>query len=91
MIESPQDSRDKSGTAPPAGEELPYRIELWQAGEAARSERVLARAFSATLGQAIYKAAQTEHPDRRITLSQGDRLIADSAADRRRDEARGQG
>jgi hypothetical protein len=31
------------------------------------------------LARAIFKAAQTEHPDRRITLSRGSRLIADTA------------
>ena len=67
-----------SGTPSAAPDELPYRIELWQEADGAAPERVLARACSATLAQAIYRAAQTEHPGRRITLSQGGRLIADS-------------
>ena len=58
---------------------LPYCIELWDAAAAA-VERVLARAVSAELARAIFKAARTEHPDRRITLRRGQRLISDSAA-----------
>ena len=81
MIEPTGDEQERlTGTPPAASEELPYRIELRQMGRAAGVERVLARAFSATLAQAIYKAAQGEHPDRRITLRQGETLIADSAA-----------
>jgi hypothetical protein len=61
-------------------ENLPYRVELWDAVDRDAVERVLARAFNAPLARAIFKAAQTEHPDRRITLRRGSRLIADSAA-----------
>lgn len=60
-------------------ETLPYRIELRGPGDAGVVERVLARAFNAPLARAIFKAAQSENPDRRITLSRGGRLIADSA------------
>ena len=63
---------------PQAHEELPYRIELWHVDGQARVERVLARALSAQLAQAIFKAAQEEHPRRRITLCQGTQLISDS-------------
>ena len=62
-----------------AKETLPYRIELRGAGDADAVERVLARAFNAALARAIFKAARGEHPDRRITLSRGARLIDDSA------------
>ena len=60
-------------------ETLPYRIELRSAGDGAAVERVLARAFNNALARAIFQAARGEHPDRRITLSRGSRLIADSA------------
>jgi hypothetical protein len=80
MIErTPDKATEKTGLPQAAPEELGYRIELWDAYHPDAVERVLARAFSATLAQAIYKAAQTEHPDRRITLSQGDKRIADTA------------
>jgi hypothetical protein len=59
-------------------ESLPYHIELWNDGGRAAVERILARAFSAALARAIFKAAQAEHPGRRITLCRGSRVIADS-------------
>ena len=59
-------------------EKLPYRIELWDQVDHHIVERVLARAFSAPLARAIFKAARTEHPDRRITLRRGNRVVADS-------------
>jgi hypothetical protein len=60
-------------------ETLPFRVELWQDGKSKTIERVLARAVSAALGRAIFNAALSEHPDRRITLRRGSRVIADSA------------
>ena len=63
---------------PPQSGDLPYSVELWQDGERALIERVLARASSDTLARAIFKAAQTEHPERRITLRRGVRLIDDT-------------
>jgi hypothetical protein len=83
MIErTPDKATARTGLPPAAPEELSYRIELWDALHADAVERVLARAFSATLAQAIDKAAQTEYPNRRITLSQGDKRIADTAGGR---------
>lgn len=60
------------------GEILPYRIELWDAVSGQTVERVLARAMNAALARAIFKAALTEHPDRRITLCRGARTMSDS-------------
>jgi hypothetical protein len=54
---------------------LPYRIELWDP-QKKDIERVLARAVSAPLARAIYAAALDEHPERRITLCRGERVIA---------------
>ena len=54
---------------------LPYSIELWDA-QRKDVERVLARAVSAPLARAIYSAALEEHPERRITLCRGARVIA---------------
>ena len=66
--------------ATPAGppEELPYRVELWQAVSEAQVERVLARAQNAALAHAIFAAARSEHPGRRITLCRGVTLIVDT-------------
>src|SRR6185369_17166645 len=60
-----------SEPAPSPHEDLPYRIELWHATRD-EVERVLARAASAGLARAIFKAAQGEYPQRRITLTKGD-------------------
>ena len=42
-------------------------------------ERVLARALNAQLARAIFRAAQKEHPQSRILLRRGARMVADSA------------
>ena len=62
--------------APP--EELPYRVELWRSDGEEAVERVLGRAFNAQLAHAIYNAAQGEHPQRRIVLRRGTRVIQDT-------------
>jgi hypothetical protein len=59
-------------------QELPYQVELRHLSDPARLERVLGRAISAQLAQAIFTAAISDHPGRRITLTHGDTLIADS-------------
>jgi hypothetical protein len=66
-----------SGPGPSSQEDLPYRIVLW--GNASQIERVLGRAVSVELAQAIFKAAQGEYPQRRITLNQGDSTLAESS------------
>jgi hypothetical protein len=62
----------------PAPEELPFRVELRREGDSGETERVLARAANAQLAQAIFKAALSEYPGRRITLSRSDETISDS-------------
>ncbi len=62
-------------------EKLPYRVELWTAANGETLERVLARALNAVLARAIFNAARTEYPDRRITLRRGSRMIADTHGD----------
>jgi hypothetical protein len=59
-------------------ESLPYRIELWDRDTAQR--RMLARAINAQLARAIFRAATDEHPEARITLRRGNRIVADSDA-----------
>ncbi|MBV9456782.1 MAG: hypothetical protein JO141_04595 [Bradyrhizobium sp.] len=75
-------SKDKAlkgdGTSAPT-EELPFRVELWHDGGGDAVERILARAANAQLARAIFRAAQGEHPERRITLRKDNRIIADSA------------
>ena len=62
-------------------EKLSYRIELWTDEKDEALERVLARAVNAALARAIFNAARTEYPDRRITLCRGSRMIADTHGD----------
>lgn len=81
-LEQMRQSKDKAlksdGPSAPE-EELPFRVELWHDGGADAVERVLARAANAQLARAIFKAAQGEHPERRITLRRDARILADSA------------
>jgi hypothetical protein len=63
-------------------QELPYRIELWCADCREDVEQVLARAISAELARVIFRAAMSEHPERRITLRQDTNIIADSSGPR---------
>ena len=56
--------------------ELPYRIELWEAASDGR--RILARALNLQLARVMFRAASGEHPEARITLRRGNRIIADS-------------
>jgi hypothetical protein len=77
-----QDKATISRTEAPSRstEELPYRVELWAVDGPETVERVLARALDLQLARAIFKAAQDEYPERRITLRKGTRIIADSSA-----------
>jgi hypothetical protein len=69
--------KTRTGAASRPPEDLPYRIELWRA-DADELKRVLARAVTVQLARAIFKAAQGEHPQRRITLCKGNRVVSDS-------------
>lgn len=64
-------------TASSRMERLPYAVELWDA-DARAIERIIARAYNAVLARAIFKGAQAEYPDRRLTLRRRGRVIADS-------------
>jgi|RhiMethySRZTD1v2_1073278.scaffolds.fasta_scaffold702260_3 hypothetical protein len=61
-------------------EELPYLIELWHAERRDEVESVLARALNAELARAIFNAAASERPERRITLRRDSNIIADSSS-----------
>ena len=78
MVEQVQDKTRTDDPIDPI-KNLPYHIELWERADGAAVERVLARAFNAQLARAIFRAARSEHPNRRITLRRGARVIADSA------------
>lgn len=69
----------RTGTRSRRLEVLPYRIELGDLKSGER--RILARAVNAPLARAIFQAAISEHPELRITLQRGTRIIADSHSD----------
>jgi hypothetical protein len=61
--------------AGPAGVgRLPYAVELWNLPRTA-PERVIARAASATVAQAIFAAARREHLGRRLVLRRGAQVL----------------
>ena len=64
---------------PGTGEALPYHVALWDAADPASVERVLGRASGIALARAIFTAALSERPDRRITVRRSRRILADSA------------
>ncbi len=72
-----------SGEAPERGEvnekeDFPYRVTIW-VEESTSGVKVLARAANVVLARAIYVAALTENPGRRITLDRGLETISDSS------------
>jgi len=59
-------------------EELSFQVILQSS---AGTERVIARAASAQLAQAIFKAATAEYPGERLRLSHDGRTVAESGKD----------
>jgi hypothetical protein len=73
------DVREQKNTEDREGgdEELPFAVELWdEAG--AKVQKVLARASRLSLARAIYKAAIEENQERRITIRQEGKIVAES-------------
>jgi len=66
------------GDAAAPDENLPFRVELWNADKS-EVERVLARAASTALAHAIFTAAKTEYPGRRISVRRGEAVIMDGS------------
>ncbi|MGA0605398.1 hypothetical protein ACO2Q0_05295 [Phenylobacterium sp. VNQ135] len=71
----------ESALAPFVGREsdepLAYVVELWTLSRD-RAERVIGRAASAAVAQAIFTAAQSEHLGRRIVLRRGAKVLAEA-------------
>jgi hypothetical protein len=66
----------RTGTLSRPPEDLPYRVELGRAEGAGGSS---ACSLNMQLARAIFKAAQSEHPERRITLRKSNRIVLDSS------------
>ena len=60
---------------PTAGEDLPYKVEVWD-DAGALVEQVVAISVSPAIGYAAYYAATREYPGRAITLSHKGRVIS---------------
>jgi hypothetical protein len=65
----PEDRARKpvSDRAAGAGEDLPYKVELWDDAKMS-VEQVLAMTANGSIGYAAYYAATREYPDRYVTL-----------------------
>jgi hypothetical protein len=68
-------SRSRGGRQQHPTEDLPYKVELWDAGGAA-VEVVLAVTASPSIGYAAFFAATREHPDRHITLRHKNNIVS---------------
>jgi len=70
-------ARDRN--RPAAGEDLPYKVELWDKDKKA-VEQVLAVTANSSIGYAAYFAAAREYPDRYVTLRHNSSIISRSSA-----------
>jgi hypothetical protein len=65
----------RSGRRAFEGDDLPYKVELWNDARTA-VETVLAVTANGSIGYAAYYAATREHPDRYITLRHKNRIVS---------------
>jgi hypothetical protein len=78
----PEDGRAKPArdrNRPAAGEDLPYKVELWDKDKKT-VEQVLAVTANSSIGYAAYYAAAREYPDRYVTLRHKTSIISRSSA-----------
>ncbi len=75
--EADANSTEAPAPGTPNENDLPYRVTLW-IEENTPVAKVLARAASIVLARAIFVAALTENPGRRIVLNRGQETISDS-------------
>lgn len=76
--DDPGDAAAGSHYAPPnsgIGDDLPYRVELWNAGKT-EIELLLAVTASGSIGYAAYHAATREYPERYVVLRHHDGILA---------------
>ena len=67
--------RAESDRSTADGEDLPYKVELWDETRIS-VEQVLAVTANGSIGYAAYYAATREHPDRYITLRHKNRIVS---------------
>lgn len=56
---------------------LPFRVELWDRSRS-KPKRIIGRAATIVLAQAIFSAAQADFGGERITLSRGSSILMDT-------------
>jgi hypothetical protein len=74
----PEDNHSKydpSGRHPAPADDLPYKVEIWNAAGSA-VDQVIAVTANASIGYAAYYAAIREYPDRPITLRHKNSVVA---------------
>ena len=64
-----------SGPTPARGEDLPYKVEVWNA-DRSMIEQTLAMTTNASIGYAAYYEATKEYPDQYVTLRHKTRIVA---------------
>lgn len=67
--------KPSSAPDPAEGEDLPYKVELWDETRSA-VEQVLAVTANASIGYAAYYAATREFPHRYVTLRHKQRVVS---------------
>lgn len=82
QLRPPDDPTDENGGTPAPygefpveGDDLPYKVEVWDEG-GAFVERVVAVSASPAIGYAAYYAAVREYPGRAITLRHKSSVIS---------------
>jgi hypothetical protein len=71
----PKKSSPHPSLKPSPGEDLPYRVEVWD-GELKGVEQTLAMTANASIGYAAYYEATREYPDRYVVLRHKNRIVA---------------
>ena len=76
--EDPPGPARRSSQSSAPHEDLPYKVELWDADKKV-VEQVLAVTASGSIGYAAYHAATREYPDRFVTLRHKKSIVARSS------------
>lgn len=71
----PGESSRRPSPLPPRGEELPYRVEVWNA-DFKSVELTLAMTANGSIGYAAYYEATREYPERYVVLRHKNRIVA---------------
>lgn len=73
--QDPKDSSHRPGSLSSRGEELPYRVEVWNE-DLKNVELTLAMTANGSIGYAAYYEATREYPERYVVLRHKSRIVA---------------